>query len=172
MISVPSPNSWIQKVPRLARFELKRGSKPQGETGFEEAIDLLVLFVEAGLPLTLAMRESAKVVTVRHAELGNLLETTAGELELDPDRNAVLNRLAEKLRSPDAKAAVRALAEALRYGAPPVKALRDVAKALFEASVQKQQKRLACVPALAVVPLVLFAIPCILFLAWHYLTHL
>jgi pilus assembly protein TadC len=139
------------------------------EVDMGAAIDLILLFVEAGLPLAPAFKESAKILIRSQPDVARVLEATAGELEEDPDRNAVLLRLGARLGSSEAREVIDSLASALRYGTAPVRAFRDAAKMSFEMRAHELDQRLSRIPALAAVPLVLFSIPCILFVAWHFL---
>jgi hypothetical protein len=168
MISIPSGRDWVARVWRFG--VVPTGSRPTNRgTTLADGFDLLLLFMEAGLPLAPAFKYSASILVRRRTDLAKAMETTARELEEDGDRNAVLLRFGSRQGTQEEQAIVASFALELRYGTPPIKALRDLVKTLFATRIEEIDRHSSFGWAPAAVPLVLFSVPCILFLAWHFL---
>ena len=150
---------------RLPQFVAKRMTVHRTRAiaqALPEAIELLVIAVEAGLSLEDALQ---RIVTeLRHTEpaIAKELALTSADLKILPDRDEALHRLSERVDLPSLHSVVTTLVQTLRYGTPLAKALRVVAAELRNDSLLRLEEQANRLPVLLTVPMILFILPSLL----------
>ncbi len=126
---------------------------------FPDALDLLLICVEAGLSVEAAfsrvtdeMAESAPLIA---EELG----LTAAELAFLGDRRQAYDNLSDRTGLPAARSLVTGLLQAEKYGTPVSQALRVIAQELRDQRMAFAEKKAAALPAQLTVPMVVFFLP-------------
>lgn len=152
--------SWASILDRLRPSTIP-------STTIGEAIDFLLVYMEAGLPLAMAFKHVAEAITQKQPTLAMHMSLAAAQLSEEPDRNAVLLSFAARLGPAD-RGLVEKLAQHLRYGTPPLKALRALSSEIHEKRTNRLARLSSRITPLAILPLVLFSVPCILFVVLHY----
>ena len=78
-----------------------------------------------------------------------------------PDRSAALMRLGERTGIESFQRLSATLSQTLRYGTPLAQALRVLAGEMRQERMIRLEERAARLPALLVLPLILFILPCL-----------
>lgn len=129
------------------------------ESGLPDAIELLVVSVEAGLGLEEGLDRLIPELAPSQPELAEELRTTAADLKLLPTREEALTRLADRVGSKGVRSVAMTLAQTMRYGTPLAQALRLVATELRNDALLLLEERANRMPALMTIPMLLFMLP-------------
>ncbi len=126
---------------------------------FPDALDLLLICVEAGMSIEAAIQKVAGEVGGASIELAEELTLLTAELSYLPERRMAYEGLAKRTNHPGVKAVVTAMIQAERYGTPLGSALRVMAKENREMRIAAAEKKAAQLPAKLTVPMILFFLP-------------
>ncbi len=126
-----------------------------------EALDLLVVCVDAGLSLENAL--TRVVIELGHSRpaLSDELAITSADLQILPSRDEALMRMADRVDVPSIRSVVTTLAQTLRYGTPLAQALRVIAAEMRDEALIQLEERANQLPALLTVPMMLLIMPTI-----------
>ena len=124
-----------------------------------DAMDLLVICVEAGLNLDSALVRVAREIRLGNPELSDELELTSVELGFLQDRREALRNLEMRTDLPSVTALVGTLAQAEKYGTPLAQSLRVLAAEMRAERLMKAEEKAAKLPATLTVPMVIFIMP-------------
>ena len=126
---------------------------------FPDALDLLLICVEAGMSIEAAIQKVAGEIGGRSIELAEELSLLTAELSYLPERRQAYEGLAKRTNHPGIKAVATAMIQAERYGTPLGQALRVMAKENREMRIASAEKKAAQLPAKLTVPMILFFLP-------------
>ncbi len=126
---------------------------------FPDALDLLLICVEAGMSIEAAIQKVAGEIGGASIELAEELTLLTAELSYLPERRMAYEGLAKRTNHPGVKAVVTAMIQAERYGTPLGQALRVMAKENREMRIASAEKKAAQLPAKLTVPMILFFLP-------------
>lgn len=141
----------------LDRLVLKRQKKIRD--GFPDALDLLVVCVEAGLGLTQALQRVADELIVSHPELSSELSLVNAEVRAGVDRINALKSLSARTGLEDVRGLTSLLIQALRFGTGIADSLRVYAEEFRDKRMQKAEELAAKVGTKMIFPLVIFMFP-------------
>ena len=146
----------VMIVNRLVKARMKAVAN-----GLPDALELLVVCVEAGLSLDDGLERI--VVEMRHAHpaLADELALTAADLKILPSRDQALANLAHRVDVPSVRSVVLTLSQTMRYGTPLAQALRTVASEMRNDSLLALEERANRLPTLMTLPMMLFIMPTI-----------
>ena len=130
-------------------------------TAFPDALDLLLICVEAGMSVEAGFAKVAAEIGQSSAELAEEFALTTAELSYLPDRKQAFENLAKRCGHQGVKAVATALNQAERYGTPLGQALRICAQENREMRMSEAEKKAAALPAKLTVPMILFFLPCL-----------
>ena len=130
-------------------------------TGLPDALELLVVCVEAGLALEDGLERVVTEMRHSHPSLAEELALTAADLKILPSRDQALSNLADRVAVPSVRSVATTLSQTMRYGTPMVQALRTVASELRDDSVLALEERANRLPTLMTLPMMLFIMPTI-----------
>ena len=130
--------------------------------GIPDALDLLVVCAEAGLGLESAVDRVAQEMTKSNRPVGVEFSLLSYEMRILPDRRTALTNLAERSGQPALKSLAGTIGQTLKYGTPLSQGLRTLASELRNERMTMFEERAARLPALLVLPLTLFIVPCLL----------
>jgi len=117
-------------LPRLV-LRSKIANRQQRITwALADALDLLVIAVEAGLGLNAALNRIGEELKVTHPDMHNELELVNLEIRVGRSREEALRNLAERTGVDDIRSFVALLIQADRYGSSIGKAIRVFADSL------------------------------------------
>ena len=124
-----------------------------------DAMDLLVISVEAGLNLDSALVRVAREIRLSCPELADEIELTAIELGFLQDRREALRNFELRTDLPAVTALVGTLGQAEKYGTPLAQSLRVLAAEMRTERLMKAEEKAAKLPATLTVPMVVFIMP-------------
>lgn len=127
--------------------------------GFPDALDLLVVCVEAGLGLGPALQRVADELMVSHPELSFELATVTAEMRAGIPREVALKNLAERTGLVDIRGLVGLLVQSMRFGTSVADALRVYSEEFRDKRMQAAEEQAAKISTKLVFPLVLFMFP-------------
>jgi tight adherence protein C len=146
-----SPNIFVQNMIQKRQQSIQRA--------FPDALDLLLICVEAGMSIEAAINKVAGEIGAQSIELAEEMALTTAELSYLQDRRQAFDNLGQRTDLPAVKAVVTSLAQAERYGTPLGQALRVMAQESRDMRMQFAEKKAAALPAKLTVPMVLFFLP-------------
>ncbi len=124
-----------------------------------DALDLLLICVEAGMGIESAFRKVADEMGPQSPELADELSVTVAELAYLPDRRAAYENLGARTGLEGVKAVVTSLVQAEKYGTPVGQALRVMAQENRDMRMSEAEKKAAALPPKLTVPMILFFLP-------------
>jgi tight adherence protein C len=129
--------------------------------GLADAIELLVISVEAGLSLEEAINRIVDELQLSQPAMAAELALTSADLKILPSRDDALRRLAERVKLSSVRSVVTTLSQTLKYGTPLAQALRIVAADLRNSDLLRLEEQTNRLPVLLTIPMILFILPSI-----------
>jgi tight adherence protein C len=129
--------------------------------GLPDALELLVICVEAGLSLEDAIERVVSELWESHPELSEELALTSADLKILPSRDQALANLADRVDLPGIRSIVGTLSQTMRFGTPLAQAMRVVASEMRNDALLNMEERANRLPALMTVPMIVFILPTI-----------
>jgi tight adherence protein C len=126
---------------------------------FPDALDMLLICVQAGMSIEAAFGKVSKEVASQSIELAEEFSLTTAELSYLQDRRNAFENLGKRTGLPGIKAVATALIQAERYGTPVSQALRVMAKENRDARMSEAEKKAAALPPKLTVPMIIFFLP-------------
>jgi tight adherence protein C len=127
--------------------------------GFPDALDLLVVCVEAGLGLAPALQRVADEVSVSHPELGAELSLVNAEMRAGVERTQALRNLAERTGLSDIRGLVTLMVQTLRFGTGIADALRVYSEEFRDKRMQAAEEQAAKIGTKMIFPLAFCIFP-------------
>ena len=127
--------------------------------GFPDALDLLVVCVEAGLGLTAAIQRVADELKFSHPELGAEFALVTAEMRAGVEREAALRSLAWRTGLEDIRGLVSLLVQTLKFGTSIGETLRVYAEEFRDKRMQRAEELAAKIGTKLVFPLVFCLFP-------------
>ncbi|MFB2552602.1 type II secretion system F family protein [Ensifer soli] len=146
-----APNIFVSNAISKRQLSIRRA--------WPDALDLLLICVESGTSMEVAMRRVADEIAEQSPPLAEELVLTTAELSFLPDRRQALDNLATRTGLDDVKAVTQALIQADRYGTPIAQALRVLAQESRDQRMNAAEKKAAALPPKLTVPMILFFLP-------------
>jgi tight adherence protein C len=130
-------------------------------SGLPDALELLVVCVEAGLSLEDGLDRVVNELRRSQPALADELGLTLADLRILPSRDQALANFAERVDVPSVRSVVTTLAQTLRYGTPLAQSLRVVAAEMRNDYLIDLEERANRLPAYLTLPVILFLMPTI-----------
>lgn len=124
-----------------------------------DALDLLLITVESGMGIELALRKVAEEIGTQSVELAEELTLTTAELSYLQDRRKAYENLGERTGVEGVRAVVTSLIQAEKYGTPLGQALRVMAQENRDMRMSEAEKKAASLPPKLTVPMIVFFLP-------------
>jgi len=128
-------------------------------SSFPDAMDMLVVCVEAGLGLDAAINRVSGELGHAHPLLAEELQLVALELRAGKERNAALRGLADRTRVEDISALTSILIQSEQFGTSIATALREHADGMRLMRIQNAREKAAKLPVKLIFPIMLFIFP-------------
>ena len=154
IIGAVIPEIWLLSRISARQHRLRRG--------LPDALDLLVICVEAGLGLDQAMVRVSQELKVVHRELSDELQMVNLEMRVGKSRIEALRELARRTGLDDIKSLVAMLTQTERFGTSISQSLRVHSDDLRTRRRQRAEELSAKTSVKMVPPLVLFIFPALL----------
>jgi len=126
---------------------------------FPDALDLMVVCVEAGLGLTQTIQRVADELFVSHPELATELALVNAEMRAGVDAVSALKNLADRTGLEDIKGLVSLLVQTLRFGTSIADSLRVYSEEFRDRRVQMAEEIAAKIGTKLIFPLIVFMFP-------------
>jgi tight adherence protein C len=141
----------------LGRLITKR--KQRIENGLPDALDLIIVCVEAGCSLDQGILKTTEELAMSHPDLASELRTITSEVRAGKPRVEAFKNFAARTRVDDVRALVAMLVQTDRFGTSIAQALRTHAATSRQKRRQRAEERAAKVGVKLVFPLVFFLFP-------------
>ncbi len=129
------------------------------ERSFPDALDLLVVCIEAGMGLDSAIARVAKEMELTSPDLSQEFKILSLELKTGKMRNACLKNLAERINIDEVENLVNVLIQAERFGTGIASTLRVHAEEMRQKRYARLEEEAAKLPVKLVFPLIFFIFP-------------
>jgi tight adherence protein C len=150
---------WLLPSMVISRSAQRRGKDVAA--AMPEALDLLVVCVDAGLSLEDGLSRVVSEMGQSRPALADELALTSADLRILPSRDQALARMADRVDLPSIRSVATTLAQTLRYGTPLAQALRVIANEMRNDAMIQMEQRANQLPALLTIPLMLLIMPTI-----------
>src|SRR6185437_13013612 len=145
------PNIFVSNLIARRQMSMKRV--------FPDALDLLLICVQAGMSVESAMNKVANEIAPRSLELAEEFSLTTAELSYLPERRQAYENLGKRTGLAFVRAVGTSLIQAERYGTAISQALRVLAKETREMRMAAAEKKAAALGPKLTVPMILFFLP-------------
>jgi tight adherence protein C len=135
----------------------KRQQKIQ--LAWPDALDLLLICVESGMSIEVALQKVGQEVAGTSPELAEELGLTVAELSYLQERKSAYQNLAERTGLDGVKGVTTALIQSEKYGTPLGQSLRVMAQENREHRMQEAERKAAALPPKLTVPMIGFFLP-------------
>ncbi len=130
-------------------------------SGFPDALDLMVVCMEAGLGLDMTISRVGEEIRFAHKALGEEFQLMALELRTGVPRSDALRNLGRRIQLEEVSSLVALLIQADRFGTSVGQALRVHSESMKISRSLKAEKLAAELPVKMLFPLLLFIFPCL-----------
>jgi tight adherence protein C len=149
-------------LPRYALWKKTLSRQQRIRWALADALDLMVIAVEAGLGLNAALNRVGDELKTTHPDLHNELELVNLEIRVGRGRDEALRNLAERTGVDDVRSFVALLIQADRYGSSIAKAVRVFADSLRTQRRQRAEQASQKAALKLLFPLTAFLFPVII----------
>lgn len=146
-----APNAWLAHRTESRQLAIT--------DGFPDALDMLVVCVEAGLSLDAAIQRVGKEITSSHPELAEEMQLVSLELRAGRGRADALRGLAERTGVADISALTSILIQTEHFGTSIATSLREQAADMRLIRIQRARERAAKLPVKLIFPIMVFIFP-------------
>jgi tight adherence protein C len=150
-IGIKAPDLFVTNQIQKRRASIKRA--------FPDALDLLLICVEAGMSIEVAFRKVSEEIGAQSVPLAEEFTLTTAELSYLPDRRTAYENLASRVELDGVKAVCMALTQSERYGTPLGQTLRIMAQENRDLRMTEAEKKAAALPPKLTVPMIVFFLP-------------
>ena len=130
--------------------------------GFPDALDLMLVCVEAGLGLEAAFNRVGMEMTRSHPLLARQFGTVVYELRAGRSHENALRRMADRAGSEDIRGFATLLMQSSRLGSSISQTLRTYSAEMRERRRMRAEEKAHRLPVLLSIPLVGFMLPCMI----------
>ncbi len=145
------PSFWLSR-------QITKRRKAIGN-GLPDALDLLIVCVEAGMGLDQAIAKAAEELSVSHPALSEELNIITTEIRAGKPRMEAFKNFADRTKVDDVRQLVSMLVQTDRFGTSIAQALRTQAEVSRTKRRQRAEERAAKIGVKLVFPLVFFLFP-------------
>ena len=148
-------------IPEIVLWFFKKSRQDNIFFGLPDALDLMVVCVEAGLGLDQAMRKVSEEMKKTYAVIAEEFSLCNLQLQMGRARNDVLHELGARTGVDDLKALAAILIQADKFGSSVAQALRVQSDSMRTRRRQMAEEKAAKTAVKLIFPLVLFIFPAI-----------
>jgi len=145
------PNVFVSNLITRRQTSIKRV--------FPDALDLLLICVQAGMSVEAAMNKVASEIAPRSLDLAEEFSLTTAELSYLQERRQAYENLGRRTGIGVVRAVGTSLIQAERYGTAISQALRVLAKEARDTRMAEAEKKAAALGPKLTVPMILFFLP-------------
>ncbi len=145
-IGMTLPNFFLNRIVERRKWKIRKG--------FPDALDMLVVAIEAGVGLAAAIQRVSKELGHSHPELADELALVNAEIRAGVDRGEALRNLALRTGVEDIKTFAGIISQTLRYGTSIADTLRIFADDFRDKRMQQAEEQAAKLGTKMIFPLV------------------
>ncbi|TWU17431.1 Bacterial type II secretion system protein F domain protein [Novipirellula galeiformis] len=146
-------------IPKFVLGHLAKKRKEQIFLGLPDALDLMVVCVEAGLGMDQALRKVSEEMKKSHRQIGEEFNVANQQLQFGSPRSEVLHALGQRSGVDDLKQLASILIQADKFGSSVGAALRIQSDSMRTKRRQIAEEKAAKTAVKMIFPLVLFIFP-------------
>ena len=146
-------------LPRLLLTNAAAKRRAAISRAFPDALDLVVICVEAGLSTEAAFNRVTEEMVGQAPAIGEEFGLLSAELAFLPDRRKPLENLAERTGLSGMRSLSTTLLQSEKYGTPVAMGLRVLSQENRETRMSAAEKKAASLPAKLTVPMIVFFLP-------------
>jgi len=146
-------------VPGLILARLIHNQKRRIENGLPDALDLMIVCIEAGCGLDQAIQKTSVELEISHPALAAELRLITTEVRAGKNRMEAFKNFAARTKVDDVRALVAMLVQTDRFGTSVAQALRTHAETSRTKRRQRAEEKAAKIGVKLVFPLVLCLMP-------------
>ena len=150
-LTYAAPDFWVNHRLRVRREEIR--------LGLPDALDLMVVCVDAGLGVDQALLRAGQELALSHPAISEEFMQTNFEQRAGKPRLEAWQSMAERTEVETVRSFVHMLAQTDRFGTPLVRALRVFADGVRQQRRQQAEEMAAKTTVKLIFPLVLFIFP-------------
>jgi tight adherence protein C len=146
----------------LPKFMLQRriaSRKAEIISGFPDALDLMMVSIEAGQSMDQSIYRIAKETRTSHPALADELEVVNQEIKAGKDRVTVLKEFAHRVDDQDITSFVGTLVQSITYGTPMSEALRMYSSEMRDKRAMRAEEAANKIPTKLTLVTMLFTMP-------------
>jgi tight adherence protein C len=145
------PKYWVER-----RVQARR----EGITnGFPDALDMMLVCVEAGQSLDQAIVRVSREIKVGYPDLAEEFETVAAELKAGKERVSVLKDMSERAGVTDVSSFVTVMIQSASFGTSIADALRVYAAEMRDKRVMRAEEKANVLPTKLTLGTMMFTVP-------------
>jgi tight adherence protein C len=148
------PELWL----RIKTAQRKR----RIDEGMPDALDLLVVCVEAGMGLDAALARVGEEIRLTNRDISNEIRMLGLELRAGKSRDTALRNMGLRMNHEDVNSLITLLIQTDRFGTSIARALRVYSDTFRVKRFQRAEEQAAKLPVKLVFPLILFILPALL----------
>jgi tight adherence protein C len=156
-LTVGAIAGWLLPI-LFIDYNIKQRTKAVA-MGLPDALELLVVCVEAGLSLEDGLQRVARELEDSQPALADELTLTWAEINILPNRAQALANLAARTDIPSVRSVVSTLSQSMKFGTPLAQSLRVGATEMRNDQMMQLEERASRLPALMTIPVMLFIMP-------------
>ncbi len=145
------PKYWVER-----RVQARQG---EIQNGFPDALDLLLVCVEAGQSLDQGIIRVSKELNSGYPALAEEFETVSQEVKAGKDKTAVLRSFAERAGVPDVSSFVTVMIQSATFGTSIAEALRVYAAEMRDKRVMRAEELANKLPTKITLGTMMFTVP-------------
>ena len=151
IIGYIAPSWWVNR--RVNQRQTEMGN------GFPDALDLMLVCVEAGQSLDQSIMRVSSEVRDAHGALSEELQIVAAEMRAGKDRAQVLREFADRSGVPDISAFVTVLVQSAAFGTSVSAALRVYAAEMRDKRLMRAEEKANTLPTKLTLGTMFFTVP-------------
>ena len=156
-VVAPALAGW--RLPDMIVGRMTKRRRKRLGAGIADALDLLVICVEAGLGLEQALDRVSRDIVVANPIIAHELANTVAEMRVLPQMRDALDNLARNSGLPAIQSVVTTLVQGIQYGTPLSQSLRILSAEMRAKNLIALEERAARLPVLLMLPVILFILP-------------
>lgn len=150
-IGMTLPNFILNRIVERRKWKIRKG--------FPDALDMLVVAMEAGIGLAAAIERVSKELSHSYPELADELALVNAEIRAGVDRGEALRHFAQRTGVNDIQVFAGMIAQSLRFGTGVADTLRIFAEDFRDKRMQQAEEQAAKIGTKMIFPLVLCFFP-------------
>jgi tight adherence protein C len=153
----PALTGW--RLPDIVVGRIAKRRRRKLAEGVPDALDLLVICVEAGLGLEQSLDRVSRDIAIANPVIATALGNAVAEMRVLPQMRDALDNLAKNTGLPAIKSVVTTLIQGIQYGTPLSQSLRILSAEMRAKNLIALEERAARLPVLLMIPVILFILP-------------